>query len=198
MTTEPRGATYTFTLAYDGEALADHRMPVRELAPALLALGEAFDRANALVNEDRAQVSLDVRATEAGSFDIDLILTVLATGAVPLLSGPGITAVLNLKEILFDNGLFSLIRRLDNRPVEIVERTENTTTININGDVHVYNADVLRLYEDRTMRRLSREIFSRCRVPAWTPSRYAKETTRWRRSARTTPQHSQYPLSRTE
>lgn len=159
MTTQPQGETYTFTLAYDGAALADHRMPVRELAPALLALGEAFDRANAIVNEDRAQVSLDVRATEAGSFEIDLVYTLLITGAVPLLTGPGLTAALNLKDLLFDNGLFSLIRRLNNRPPEVIERNENNVTIrDVNGNVNVYNINVLRLSEDRTMRTLVREV----------------------------------------
>jgi hypothetical protein len=160
MTTEPQEVDVsTFTISYDGEALADHRMPVRELAPALLALGEAFDRASVIVNEDRVRVTLDIRATEAGSFDIDLVLTALVTGAVPLLSSPGLTAALNLKDLFFDNGLFSLIRFLGNQSPRSVERTGTTVTItNVNGDVNVYNGNVYRLSEDRTIRRLLPDV----------------------------------------
>ena len=35
-------------LAYDGEALASHRMDVRDLAPALMGLGELLNAANEL------------------------------------------------------------------------------------------------------------------------------------------------------
>jgi hypothetical protein len=64
----------TFTIAYDGPALRDGAMDVRDLAPALLALGQLLDAANAALNGDAAQLKLQVRATERGSFQIVLDL----------------------------------------------------------------------------------------------------------------------------
>ena len=64
-----------FTLAYDGEALKNGLMDVRELAPALLAAGELIQNSNRLLNGDRTQVSLQVKGDfRRGSFNIDLIL----------------------------------------------------------------------------------------------------------------------------
>lgn len=55
-------------VAYDGEALRDGTMDVRELAPALLAIGSLCDRANYLLNGERATVSVRVRVSDKGSF----------------------------------------------------------------------------------------------------------------------------------
>ena len=47
-----------------GPALRDNRMEVRELAPALLALGDLVREANVVANPDQPPVSLQIRATE--------------------------------------------------------------------------------------------------------------------------------------
>lgn len=60
-------AETTFSVTYDGAALQDGRMPVRELAPALLALGEVFRVAAAEVYPDLPTPTLEVKATKKGS-----------------------------------------------------------------------------------------------------------------------------------
>lgn len=40
----------TLTIAYDGQALRDNAMDVRDLAPAMLGLGQLFDAANSALN----------------------------------------------------------------------------------------------------------------------------------------------------
>lgn len=61
-----------FHLVYDGPALAEHEMDVRALAPALLAMGDLFDRTNELVNGEQSRVALNVKASfKTGSFGID-------------------------------------------------------------------------------------------------------------------------------
>ena len=60
----------TLTIAYDGPALRDHAMDVRDLAPAMLGLGQLFDAANSALNGDNAQIKVQVKATEPGCFQI--------------------------------------------------------------------------------------------------------------------------------
>lgn len=64
-----------FHLVYDGPALDEHRMDVRALAPALLAMGDLVERANMILNGEQVKVSVDVHASfKAGSFGIDMEL----------------------------------------------------------------------------------------------------------------------------
>lgn len=70
----------TFKLIYDGEALKDGEMDVADLAPALLAVGQ-FIRASAKAayGEDTT-VSVKVKATQEGSFEVLLAMAVDAAG----------------------------------------------------------------------------------------------------------------------
>ena len=86
-----------FSVSYDGNAITQNTMDVRDLAPALLALGQSFERANSLFNGDRASVSLRIRATKPGSFELVLFLQQVLEGATDVLSGDLMVSRLSLK-----------------------------------------------------------------------------------------------------
>lgn len=92
-------ATYDFSVRYYGTAINDGKMPVRELASSLIALSDSFKDIQQIINPNEKTVSLDIKATEEGSFIVDLIL---ANGAdvfsktIDMLSGKESTAFANL------------------------------------------------------------------------------------------------------
>ena len=98
MTTDASSSSQ-FTLSYEGTALADHSMSVRDLAPALVALGELFDRSNYLVNDDRATIDLKITATGPGSFGIELVVEMVRL-TTNIFAGPVVTSALNLRQIV--------------------------------------------------------------------------------------------------
>jgi hypothetical protein len=62
------------SLQYSGPAVDDGRMPVRDLAPALIALGELFQETNLITHPEMPPISLDIRAFDKGSFEVHLSL----------------------------------------------------------------------------------------------------------------------------
>ena len=89
-----------FSVSFEGLAFADHTMDVRDLAPSLIALGQAFERANSLLNGDQATISLNIRATRPASFEVGLVLDQLLRGAGDILSGDFFTNAATLTELL--------------------------------------------------------------------------------------------------
>ena len=59
-----------FTIYFDGEALREGSMDVRDLAPAMLAFGDMLEHANRVLNGPEVKVSVRVKGFSTGSFGI--------------------------------------------------------------------------------------------------------------------------------
>lgn len=157
-----------FTLTYDGPALQEGRMPVRDLAPALLALGELFQEVNAIVDPVAPPVSLEIRATEQGSFGVDLNL---ARALGEFLSRPEIQQVGLLVGLVADSayGILAFLRWLRHR--QIVSRTPDpdrpgSVAVEDNeGNVVVIQNSVVNIYDSPRARALAREVIRPLKEP---------------------------------
>ena len=73
-----------FTLIFDGSALESHKIDVKDLGHALIAMGDLIQAANTEINGDRTQVDVKVKAHKGGSFEVDFLVQSLQA-AMPLL-----------------------------------------------------------------------------------------------------------------
>jgi len=152
-----------FELAYEGEALKENTMEVRDLAPALLAFGELFTRANQILNGENTSVSLKVRATQPGSFELLLILAQVFYTTTQFLSGGFVTSAANLVSLMVGipkvgDNLFSLFKKLKGqKPTEVNEQPSGVTLKVGNIEVLV-PSEVFKLYSDNDVKKLSQAV----------------------------------------
>ncbi|QVN20666.1 hypothetical protein [Burkholderia pyrrocinia] len=150
-----------FTIIYDGPALAEHRMDVRDLAPALIAIADLFTSTNKELNGENAEVRLEVRGSfKAGSFHSELIFVQsLASQIRDLFAGPNAGAFSNAMAILGalgivgGGGLIGLIRTLRGRKPHRIEQEGEQTRVWI-SEQESFTVDEVtyRLYLNRTVR----------------------------------------------
>lgn len=162
----------TLTIAYDGPALREHAMDVRDLAPAMLGLGQLFDAANAALNGDAARVKVQVKATEPGCFQIAFeVVQTVGEHLMALLTSQPVTAASNLITLLVGagavvgtpvaagTGLFWLIKRLKGGQFDKVETLPEGTVRIIIGDEHLdIPLALLRLYQDVAVRAAAQKV----------------------------------------
>jgi len=149
----------TFTIAYDGPALHNGTMNVRDLAPALMALGQLFDAANSNLNGPSSQVNIEIRAHNTGSFEIlfDLVQT-FRQQMVGLFSSPEASAAANFLQIVLGagtagGGLVWLIQKLRGRPINAVEpESKGQVKITVDSEVYIIPLELLSLYQDLAVR----------------------------------------------
>ena len=98
MTIQDVPSTSALTLSYEGPALAENTISVRDLAPALLATGDLFDRSSYLLFGENANSDVKVTATRSGSFEIDLVLQ-MGFVASNILTSPLLVSALNLRQV---------------------------------------------------------------------------------------------------
>lgn len=131
-------------VVYDGEALREHLMSVRDLAPALLGLADVFQLAHETLSPGEPPVTLEIRATDEGSFLVELSL--LHEQTVRLLDNPDSLAVATL--IVFVTGARGVFNFFRNRRRGTAEEQLPNGTVRItlpDGTVIEFPPEVLAL-----------------------------------------------------
>lgn len=154
--------SYDFSVRYFGSGLVNNSIPIRELAPSLLALSETLSDIQKLKNPLEKPISLDIKATEKGSFIVDMVLTTdVLNKAVDFLSGNGSTAVLNLSSYI---GIFlevvHFIKEKKDKELkkqESIGENKTRVTFEDGSSVEISN-DSLNAYKNIEIRKNTKEV----------------------------------------
>lgn len=155
-------------IVYDGPALENHRMDVKDLAPALLALGGLVDRANEVLNHDRAKVRVKVQASfREGSFGITFEVVQSLRGMLDFLAGNPVTGTLNLLALLGlvasgGKGALWLLRTLKGRSIERFELLpDGKAIVFVDQEQIAVEREVLELVRDHKIRRHFEQLIAK-------------------------------------
>lgn len=150
-----------FNVVYDGPALTEHRMDVRDLAPALVAMADLFTASNKLLNGDAAEVRVEVKGSfRAGSFQIELIFVQQFLAQIrDMFAGANATAAANAWTILGlvgcvgGGGVIGLMRKLRaRRPHRIEPAGEQVRIWITESEMIEESAAVWRLWRSQSVR----------------------------------------------
>jgi len=146
-------------LTYDGPAVDNGVMDVRDLAPALLSLGNLIEATNRVVNGEKSTAKVQVRTLGAGSFSIGLDVTVAFLQSIrDLLAGAEATAAANIITILtggaaVGGGSIALIKWLKGRkPSAITRKESGRVKVEVDGQSIEVDEIVARVSMDVSVR----------------------------------------------
>ena len=150
-----------FTLRFDGPAIIRHEMDVRELAPALMSLADLFQQANSVVNPGEPPVSLNIRATGQGSFEVDLVAVLKATEqTINMFAAEPVDAAANLAGLIAGTyGLFAFLKAKRRARREETLPTTGQLRITLeDGTSQTFPLPVRDLSEDPEVQRAARNV----------------------------------------
>ncbi len=163
-----------FRIVYDGPALDNHEMDVRDLAPALLSLSDALEEAGKTIYGKERRVSVKVNASfKAGSFGVDLIAqsSSLTSQIIGAFSGNSASAACNIISLVgfgylaskqSYKGLLQLIKWLGPRKIKRIEPTfDGCTEIFTDGESEVFESQVIELYKNKKLRRSLENVITK-------------------------------------
>lgn len=155
-----------------GSAIENGQIDVNDLAPALLAIGELIQAANTEINGDKSKMSVKVRATAEGSFEVDLVLwqsmmdSLVSLFEFSKANSDGIAAANDLVDLLFkaatpvvagltalSGGLLALFKFLKGRKPDSTEiKEDGSVSIQINNEVFITNQHTIKLAQSIVVR----------------------------------------------
>ncbi|MBN3777749.1 hypothetical protein G3O06_09305 [Burkholderia sp. Ac-20345] len=167
----PLGAMSRFRATYDGPALESSEMDVRELAPALLAIGDLLDASTRALCGNQVRPQVNVRGSfKTGSFGIDFTLATSLLGRMrDMLSGNEGTALANAVTILtalgiaaprMGKGLFAVLKWLRGREILQVQMQDHTAILHVEGDTLEIDLPVLTLLRDVSVRHAIEQVLA--------------------------------------
>lgn len=153
-----------FSIAFEGQPFDEGEIDVRDLAPALLALGDVVQAANKALNGDRADARLKVRATQEGSFeallnlDVSWITDMLDVAAA---NPDRMTAAKDIVELVFKTGtgagvvtvgVVQALKYMSGKKPEKVEETPEGVSITVNNTTIQMDGKAFQLLQDQPTR----------------------------------------------
>ena len=112
----------SFILSYDGTGLAEHSISIRQLGPALVALGALFDRSNYLMNGESATIDIKATATRSACFEIEMAVEMIRSGTT-MFAGPFVSAALNIRQIVLTT--ITWLKYLNSSDTNVAGRPNN-------------------------------------------------------------------------
>jgi hypothetical protein len=148
-------------VVFDGPAIHDGSMDVRDLAPALLAIGRLCEEANRVLLGEEVKIAVNVRADfHKGSFDVGLeVIQSLYNQMLALFGSDTASAAMNLLGFIgfssgCGSGLIKLIKWLrGRRPTRVITLEDGNVKIEFDGQSMIVSSEVLKLYTDLNVRK---------------------------------------------
>ncbi len=151
-------STINFQLIYDGKALENHEISPRDLSVALVAINDLLEAADKIINNGKTRTEVRVKATfETGCFKINFsTIQSLLDHAKDLFNSDGAHSVINAGKIisLVFTGLHGLLKFLKGKkPTKIIENTDKSFTVYLDGEQIIVEKKVLELYRNWKLRK---------------------------------------------
>lgn len=174
----PEVGEVRFTIAYDGPALANGRMALLDLAPAMLSTARLVEDGVRLLYGSSSGVKIEVNADfQHGSFAFDVFATPLLQGeisdALSRITPQDIDLALKWLGLTggAGGGVFGLIKWLRRRKIKAVERDKASDSARIvvhDGDSITVNIHVATLTLNQTIREHADGVVRPLRSPGIT------------------------------
>lgn len=156
-----------FRITYDGPALESHEMDVRELAPALLAVGDLLEASAAVLYGKDTKVKTSVIGSfKTGSFGIDFnIGGDLLNRAIDLLTSRETNAAMNLLALLgfiysAKDGVISILKKLRGRKIIKASENGNKVILHVDDEAYEIESEVFALLKDRLVRECTEKVIA--------------------------------------
>lgn len=151
-----------FHIIYDGSALENNEMDIRDLAPSLLALSDLFDEANHLLNHGQSKIAINVKASfKTGCFGVELSIVQDALSSFfnffkneDVITAATIATLVGLNAKDIRNSLIGFIKWLKNRKIKQVNLLESgLVKVVLDEDSIEIEKRILDLYRNSKIRK---------------------------------------------